>query len=118
MNKESNKFIKLRKKRNEIIDIFNSREGIYMLNDAINNNIDNKYLKFIEIGKSTIYFKANKKFRERHEESPTEFHKDYLTNFMSKILNVLDIKITPHDLDIIMELYVEDNKITIEFPIG
>lgn len=118
MNKESTKFIKLRKKRNQIFNIFNSKEGTYMLTDAINKNIDNKYLKFIEIGKSAIYFKANKKFRERNEESPVQFHKDYLSNFMSNILEKLDVDITPQDLDIIMELYVEDNKITIEFPIG
>lgn len=99
---------KQRKYRNEIK---NNREKI---NECIRNNIDNKYLKFIEINKFTLKFKLNKKMRSS-VINDHEFLNNYIIKFIKNILmKSYGIKIDIDDLSILTDIYLHKNKLYVE----
>lgn len=103
-------FVKYRIFKSKINKLIKKDKFIILLK----NIIDNKYIKFIEIADNIIIFKANKKFRDKENEDCT-FVNCYMCKFLSKVFNKADINITPSQLLIICDIYIEDNKIIVEF---
>ena len=81
----------------------------------IKENIDNKYLKFLQVKNGIISFRANKKMRDETDKDE-EFVYDYMNEFFSKIISKeLDIKIPKKKLSIITNVlyFNDDNRIYI-----
>src|SRR5574344_225918 len=107
-------FDKLKGKKFKINRITKNPESREILKQSINDNIDNKYLKFSNINKKTIIFKANKKFRDKNLENPN-FHKEYISNFLSKVFKNTNIDLEPKKINIISDIYLDDGRVFVEF---
>lgn len=107
-------FAKLKGKKYKLNKLTKNPESREILKMTINENIDNKYLKFSNINKKTIIFKANKKFRDKNLENPN-FHKEYISNFLSEVLKKSNIDLEPKKINIISDIYLDDSKVFVEF---
>ena len=84
------------------------------IEDKIKEAIDNKFLKFIQIKKGIIIFKANKKMRDEIDND-SDFLNEYMNDFLSSVFSEYD-KISKKNLSIILKAtyFNDDNKIYIE----
>lgn len=106
-----NRYLKINLLKKKIRKLMKKKD----ISNIIRENIDNKFLKFIQIKKYTIIFRANKKLRDEMEKNP-KFLIKYINKFLSEVLEE-EITIDKKELSIITQIsyFEDDNKIYIEF---
>lgn len=82
---------------------------------AIRQNLDSRFIKFINIKKNTIILRANKKLREKSSKDE-DFLNQYVYKFLTSILKEFNDEIEEEYLEIICDLYVmtDDYKIYVK----
>lgn len=105
-------FANIRVMRRNIISLLSEKQE--EIPNIIKAEIDNRYLKFIEINRNSIIFKANKKFRDKNEDD-CMFHLKYMYPFISSIFEKMDLYVEPETIEVIAEVNKDDNKIIVEF---
>lgn len=105
-------FANIRVMRRNIISLLSEKQD--QIPSIIKAEIDNRYLKFIEINRNSIIFKANKKFRDKNEDDCT-FHLKYMYPFISSIFEKMNLSVDPKVIEVIAEVIKDENKIIVEF---
>ena len=75
---------------------------------VLKENLDSRYIKFINIKKNTIILRANKKLREKASKDE-HFLNDYVYNFLANVIQLFDKSIESKYLEIICDIYVITN---------